>query len=329
MIREKLSLPVVDISSPGSREELLIAAKEHGMLYLTGHGVDLRLINAVLEECRSFFELEEKAKLAIDSRFSPHFRGYTLLKNHRDWREQIHLGSEIVAGAEEYWQLAGPNLWPDRQAFRDTLESYMKAIEALSRRVLESIASAMGRSSGFFTGRMKDRPYQLVKCMCYHPQDGCAERIGVTSHYDWCWLTFLIQDDIGGLEALGRDGIWKPVVPVSDAIIVNTGELIEIETGGLIPASAHRVLSREHQRNRYSVAVFVNPALDERIFPERSPGENDESGEHVHRVIGNRLDETPFLFGEAEWQRKGEGRWCARGACLQAPAPVTQSSFIS
>jgi len=331
MTREVLSLPMVDLSSPGSREDLLIAAREHGMFYLTGHGVDLSLITGVLEECRSFFESGEAGKMAIDSRFSPHFRGYTLLKNHRDWREQIHLGSETVAGAEEYWQLAGPNLWPERQEFRDHLESYMKAIEALSRRVLESIASAMGRSPGFFIDRMRDRPYQLVKCMCYHPQDGCGEHIGVTSHYDWCWLTFLIQDDIGGLEALARDGIWKPVVPLSEAIIVNTGELIEIETGGLIPASAHRVLSREHRRNRYSVAVFVNPALDERIFPERRAGglvgayaelDGKGSGEHVHRVIEDMHDETPFVFGEAEWHRKGEGRWCARGSCLQAPLAV-------
>ncbi|MGD9681814.1 MAG: isopenicillin N synthase family dioxygenase [Candidatus Obscuribacterales bacterium] len=327
MIRERLSLPVVDISSLESRETLLNAARDHGMFYLTGHGVDLALIKGVLEECRIFFESDETAKMAINSRFSPHFRGYTLLKNHRDWREQIHLGSEIVAGAEEYWQLAGPNLWPEKAEFRARLESYMKAIEDLSRLVLEAIASAMGRSPEFFTGRMKDRPYQLVKCMCYHPQDGCGEHIGVTSHYDWCWLTFLIQDDIGGLEALSRSGVWTPVVPLDDAIIVNTGELIEIETGGRIPASAHRVLSRERRRNRYSVAVFVNPALDERIFPERRTGgpgaiSPEQAGEHVHRVIGNMLDEKPFLFGEAEWQRKGEGKWCARGSCLQAPVAV-------
>ena len=36
-------------------------------------------------------------------------------------------------------------------------------------------------------------------------------------------------------------GVWVPVTPVPDAILLNTGDLLENMSGGVFPATMHRV----------------------------------------------------------------------------------------
>ncbi len=63
---------------------------------------------------------------------SPHFRGYNragaeLTRNQPDWREQFDIGAERTAlqltpQSPRWWQLQGPNLWPEAQpALKTTL----------------------------------------------------------------------------------------------------------------------------------------------------------------------------------------------------------------
>lgn len=201
--------------------------------------------------------------------------------------------------------------------------NYFAAIDKLSRVTLVALAAALNKPEDFFTARMKDRPYLLMKAMSYLPQENTALQSGVTAHCDWSWLTFLIQDQVGGLEAQGKDGVWRPVDPMAGAIVVNTGELLEIESGGLFCASPHRVINSRIDKQRYSVPIFINPALDAEIIPAGifiSPVETNQDSEqaHVHKVIKPGSNLKPFTFGSSEWKRKAKGKWCYQSECLQA-----------
>lgn len=322
-------------------------------------------MSRVFEESARFFSLSDQDKFEISAKKSPHHRGYGLLKNYRDWREQIHFGVEADAryGEElaEFWGLWGPNLWPSSAQcdLKQVTLEYLDAVESLSRTMLALIAGKLGRNSDFFTARMKDRPYLLMKTMSYLPQEGMSriasrlpesgdqdvpcdvtadQHMGVTAHCDWSWLTFLLQDDVGGLEAQDQSGNWHKVHPMEGSLIVNTGELLEIETGGLLRSSPHRVINSSIDRQRFSVPVFINPALDAEIVPvgsfsafdtndfsftdcswiagQMSFQSNDER--HVHKVIKPGAKLNPFLFGESEWDRKAKGVWCYDQACVHA-----------
>lgn len=336
--------------------EIVDACRTHGMFYLVGHGIDGKVMNRVFEESAKFFALSEKEKFEISAKKSPHHRGYGLLKNYRDWREQIHFGVEAHAhvgvGVDEFWGLWGPNLWPTSRRCelkRVTLE-YLDAIESLSRTVLTLIAEQLGNPQDFFTARMKDQPYLLMKTMSYLPQEGTERaqdatlvpsgsagdsstsdaHMGVTAHCDWSWLTFLLQDDVGGLEAQDQFGNWHKVHPLEGSLVVNTGELLEIETGGELRSCPHRVINSRIDRQRYSVPVFINPALDAKILPTGSYSVSNAHSEvrdvpfdsedhrHVHKVIKPGTKLNPFLFGESEWDRKAKGIWCYDEACVQA-----------
>jgi isopenicillin N synthase-like dioxygenase len=311
-----------------------------GMFYLVGYDIDQALIDKVMQKTAWFFASDQGDKDAISIKKSPQFRGYGLLKNYRDWREQIHIGVESslleiaasdsgLAKTDHYWQLWGKNQWPSTTGsdeFKNCVLDYFAAVEALARDILTLLAQALDKPSNFFTERMKNRPYLLMKAMSYLPQEKRGEdsaQMGVTAHCDWSWLTFLVQDQVGGLEAQDIEGNWRKVTPLPNSIVVNTGELLEIETGGYLRASPHRVINERIDRQRFSVPVFINPALDARILPGSADGasvcsstSDDEA--HVHKVIkpGTSLDS--FVFGESEYERKAKGVWCYSQQCVTA-----------
>jgi isopenicillin N synthase-like dioxygenase len=309
-------------------EELKNACHNVGMFYLVGHELETGLIDAVMAETAAFFATEQAEKDAIDISHASNFRGYGMLKNYRDWREQIHLGVEaepIDTSLAHYWQLWGPNQWPSSE-FKAVMLRYFAAIDDLSRTILTLLAESLDYESDYFTARMQDRPYLLMKAMSYLPQAKHQEirQMGVTAHCDWSWLTFLIQDDVGGLEGQDISGQWHKVDPIKNAIVVNTGELLEIETGGYLRASPHRVINARIDRQRYSIPVFINPALDATITPgdnfvaPAATLDNSSCDEHVHKVIKPGSVLAPFVFGDSEYDRKALGIWCHSNECVTA-----------
>ncbi|MFA6557198.1 MAG: 2OG-Fe(II) oxygenase family protein, partial [Candidatus Obscuribacterales bacterium] len=119
------------------------------------------------------------------------------------------------------------------------------------------------------------------------------------------------------------DGNWRKVTPLPNSIVVNTGELLEIETGGYLRASPHRVINERIDRQRFSVPVFINPALDAPILPGSADGASvcsSASGDeaHVHKVIKPGTNLGSFVFGDSEYERKAKGVWCYAPECVTA-----------
>lgn len=68
------------------------------------------------------------------------------------------------------------------------------------------------------------------------------------------------------MEALLRSGNqepqWVPVPPIPNTIVVNTGDLMEFWTDGLLKSTAHRVVvppGDASKMDRYSIAYFGHP----------------------------------------------------------------------
>ncbi|XP_076343474.1 uncharacterized protein LOC143243709 isoform X2 [Tachypleus tridentatus] len=82
-------------------------------------------------------------------------------------------------------------------------------------------------------------------------------------HSDFGTVTFLFQDNVGGLELKTKTGEWISAVPLEEAILVNVGDMLAIWSDGVYPATPHRVLvpkeESKKQCSRSSAAYFVNP----------------------------------------------------------------------
>ena len=100
-------------------------------------------------------------------------------------------------------------------------------------------------------------------------------------HSDAGALTLLLQDQVGGLQVRGDDG-WVDVTPTPGAIVVNTGDVMQVWSNDRYTAALHRVLPRATQ-DRYSLPYFFNPSYETDYAP--LPGSIGE-GEHArYRTI--------------------------------------------
>ena len=80
-----------------------------------------------------------------------------------------------------------------------------------------------------------------LKLIKYPPAEPGTQ--GVGPHKDSTNLfTFLSQDSVGGLQVLNKAGEWIDAVPVKGSLVVNVAQGFEAITGGLCPATAHRVV---------------------------------------------------------------------------------------
>jgi isopenicillin N synthase-like dioxygenase len=300
-----------DLTRAVSSADLGEAARRVGCFYVSHPLFHISRCDLALLDARALFDLpsEEKRKLSIER--SPHFRGYSEMHNERDWREQIHFGREETACGSEppYLRLRGPNVWPRDAEWRSRLLRLLDDLERVGREVLSVLAVKIEQD---------EAPYLLLKLIHYQTARGAIPRSGVAPHVDFSWITLLLQDDTGGLEARTPDGFWIDVPPVAGTLVVNIGEILQFASAGKYMATPHRVVSRA---SRVSMPFFLNPGLSYRVRRtpsgvQRSSLASDrctpyvETGEHVHRVISGSEGE-PFVFGDAEWKRKGLGVWCS------------------
>ena len=161
-------LPVLDLSDAESdpdsfRADLRDAAHRYGFFYLTGHGIPDERLDEILRLARRFFALPDTAKAEISQLKSPQFRGYSriggeLTNGQVDWREQIDIGPErpVIAAAQGYWRLQGPNLWPSAlPALRPAFEQWSAALSDVGLRLLTALGGVVGRRRGLLRQRLR------------------------------------------------------------------------------------------------------------------------------------------------------------------------------
>ena len=88
-------------------------------------------------------------------------------------------------------------------------------------------------------------------------------QVRLGAHDDYGTITFLYQDDVGGLD-LKRPGVgFVPATPVPGTLVVNTCCLLQRLTADRFIAAEHRVLIPEEEirrrKYRQSIVFFTNP----------------------------------------------------------------------
>jgi len=309
-VRGVTPVPVVDLrDAPGRlRAGLREAGHRVGFFYLTGHGVPPELVTRVLAAARRLFELPQADKDSVAMVRSPHFRGYTrlggeLTRGEVDWREQIDIGPErpVIDGAEGYWRLQGPNLWPSTPSgFRAAFEEWDTALSVVGLRLLRHWAVSLGAAEDTFDPAFTDRPATLIKVVRYPGTSNTPQ--GVGAHKDSGVLTLLVVEaESEGLQVELSVGEWVDVPPLAGAFIVNIGELLEVATGGYLRATRHRVLAPQPGSDRVSIPYFLNPSLDALIPVISLPPELAALSRGVEADPDNPIFNT---YGENAWKSR-------------------------
>jgi isopenicillin N synthase-like dioxygenase len=283
-------LPIIDLSpleSGGSwrdhvAAQLDWAASEFGFFYITGHGVDQAVIEAMLQRSRSFFRMREESKLRIHvSRGGRAWRGYfpvggELRSGRSELREGLYFGEELPDDDDRVRAgvpLHGRNLFPDLPGFREATLEYMQALTGLGHRLMSCIGRGLRLGDTHFVDRYTGRPTTLFRIFNYPPAaaDAAADNGGIDEHTDYGLITLVYQDEVGGLQ-VKHGASWIDVPPVPGSFVVTVGEMLEGLTHGRYTSAVHRVINHP-QRSRVSMPFFFDPRLDARLPVHGTYGE--------------------------------------------------------
>ncbi len=286
---------------------LRTALHEVGFLQLVDFGAAPGQIGELAAVTARFFALPLADRMALDNRNSPHFRGYTRLGHEitagrPDAREQIDFGPERPPVPRERWDepfrlLEGPNQWPDAALpeLRGVVLAWTDLLSRVATELTRALAASLSLPDTHFDGLFGDDPHWFGKVIRYVGRTGDAQ--GVGPHADWGFVTLLLQDGTGGLQARPpRAADWVDVPPLDGALVVNVGEMLEVATHGYLVATDHRVLPCAPGATRQSVGFFWSPRLDAVLDPVPLPPELAAAApgvsEHEHNALLPRFGDN-------------------------------------
>jgi isopenicillin N synthase-like dioxygenase len=164
--------------------------------------------------------------------------------------------------------------------------------------LLRAVAEVLGQPPDHFDAMVTPFPEVLLKVIRY-PSEGreAVEAQGVGGHRDTGFLTFVHQDEVGGLQ-VERDGAFVDVAARRGAFVVNLGEMLQLVSRGYLKATVHRVVSPASGVERVSTAYFFNPKLEATLAPVQLPAElaadapGGESADPSNPILANYGDNS-------------------------------------
>lgn len=140
-------------------------------------------------------------------------------------------------------------------------------------------AEALGLPREFFDDKI-DRHISQLRIMHYPaPQvPPLPGQLRAGAHSDLGMMTLLYSDnDVGGLQVMGRAGNWVPVPVIDGAFTVNLGDLMMRWTNDRWRSTLHRVVNPPEVANngsrRLSIGMFFIPNYDAMVAPIAGLGE--------------------------------------------------------
>lgn len=211
---------------------------------------------------------------------NPAMRGYEPMletqldpRTKGDVKEAFTMGDCVIEPEQDYPGKTGKprpshikqpqNIWPSSAPFfREGMYRYYRALYPLAMKLMRLFALVLENDEGAFDQHFRF-PITGMRALHYPPMppDSESNANGLGAHADFSWLTLVLQDAIGGLEVLNKDGVWIDAPPKPGTLVCNVGQYLERQTNGVFPATVHRVRNKTGER-RYSIPWFLTPDPD-------------------------------------------------------------------
>ncbi|KAF8635637.1 hypothetical protein AX15_000272 [Amanita polypyramis BW_CC] len=248
-------LAIIDLSkantSEGRRalaEQTRDAMTTHGFFYAINHGYTPAQVDRIFDIANlPFVHVSDEEKRQYDSgaKTTGSYQGYKL-KNH--W----HIGGGVWDQIEHY------NINKDvtKRAHPKVLRPFLPEIEAFAKHNHYNVLHPILRLLALGLELPEDTLVNVhgyaavgetyVRFMKYYPrpdeEEEKAKNVWLKGHTDFGSITILYSQPVAGLQILSRDGKWKWVKHISNALVINAGDAMEFLSGGYYRATIHRVI---------------------------------------------------------------------------------------
>lgn len=282
-------------------DALMTGLQDYGFFILTDHNVPTDLLDAAYAQSAQVFDLPYVDK----RRYAAGLRGYTPFGTE-------HAKDSGLPDLKEFWQIGRepapglpaddfpPNVWPrEVPAFEQTFSALFTALDETGRLLLTALAPKLGLAPDYFDDKVAAGT-SILRVLHYPPVPADAPEGAVRSaaHEDINFITILVAAKGAGLQLLDRDGSWLPVETEPRNLIVDSGDMLQRLTNGVIPSTTHRVVNPQGPNvSRYSMPFFMHPASE--VFLKCLPTCEGEGAEWPEITAGEFLAERLREIGLA------------------------------
>lgn len=288
-------LPIIDLA-PVSNDnansmldfvaaQVASACEAAGCFYIKNHSIDYSLIDNTFNDFRLFFAqpLDYKMKYKLlDAKLE---RGYFSFEtqNVNAYMGRLNLPNDPVerfAFGPPY-QLQPPaaeNIYPDLPpSLKMNTINYFMAFKKLSDKLMHIFSLAAKAPEDYFYQNCLNGPHGM-KCNFYPanstPKPNQLDRFA--AHTDITPFTILATDNCpGSLKVKNAQGEWVFADPVTDALFVNLGDVMQRWTNDKWKATEHKVVwsDRDKIEDRLAIPFFVamNPNAKMECLPSFVP----------------------------------------------------------
>lgn len=295
-------VPVIDFSKLNGEERADTMAKIHngceewGFFQLVNHGISEELLDRVKKVSSDFYKLEREENFKKSKPVT--MLNEIVEKNSGEKLEGLDWEDVVLLTDDNEW----PSGTPD---FKETMSEYRKELKKLAEKMMEIMDENLGLPKGYIkkafnngesSEEVNESAFFGTKVSHYPPCPNPEFVTGLRAHTDAGGVILLFQDDnVGGLQMLKGEE-WIDVQPIPNAIVINTGDQIEVLSNGRYKSAWHRVLPTTNG-NRRSIASFYNPSFKAAIAP--APQLVEEVNKDVVEENLEKDAKYPrFLFGD-------------------------------
>jgi isopenicillin N synthase-like dioxygenase len=332
-------VPIIDLagrlgSGPSAAvvRQVADAAERFGFFQIVGHGIKTAQIRDVWSATSAFFAQPMVEKRRIN-RTKANTRGYydrELTKNVRDHKEVLDLSQTAEPDLPDdhpsnVHAVDGMNQWPEVAGFRSTMVDYMQACNDTALWLLAAFCEGLGEHADHLRAEFGSAHTSFLRLNHYPVGDLLTpnEAAGATGlgemalqhHTDAGALTVLLQDKVGGLQ-VAHGGDWLDVEPIPGALVVNTGDMMQVWSNDRYQAATHRVLPRTGI-DRSSLPYFFNPSYATNCAPLAGSIGLDDSARY-----------TPINWGDFR-QARADGDYADFGTEIQISHFATEDETIT
>ena len=261
-------VPVIDFSgfdSPDKSvrrevaDKICSAMSEVGFMALTNLPIDTSLIDQTFETAAGFFSQSDAEKQKSGYQAASENFGYQAIGV-----ESLDPKSGKVDRKETFTlrnapkQASDDSRWPSDE-FRTVINEFCGQALDAAYEIQRLIAEVLEVEDEFFVKLHQGENVTLR--LLHYPEvpDNPTDDLGAGAHTDYGMLTLLFQRGVGGLEVQTDAGDWQSVAPNPNAVVINTGDLMERWTNGKFRSTPHRVCQIPGNPERFSIALFVDP----------------------------------------------------------------------
>ena len=286
----------IDFAQP--RDTLAAAVNsaftEIGFMLVHNIGIDQDLLQQVYAASATFFKGSQSIKQQCAYRSAEENFGYQgLLQENLDPSAPADLKETFTMRNIVNRPLPAQR-WPDDN-FRQLMTALYTNVFTASQTLQRLLAHILGLPDDFFVTCHNGENSTLR--LLYYPANAAVDiqsgQLGAGAHTDYGMLTFLFQDNVGGLQVQGLDGQWLDVATEPGSVVINCGDLLERWTNGRYKSTLHRVQPRIGTQHRLSIAMFLDPDSDTQVaaipscVSENNPAKFPPvtAGEHIQQML--------------------------------------------